>query len=92
MVATLRDGSERSTSYHESWGNILSKHVQHRCKVWADGTGVAADLVCADAWERICWPQRGRPAGSRPPPSTCRVSQGSSPDNVNGAGRFWRGS
>ena len=50
-TATLADGSERSMTYHESWGNILSKHVQHRCKICADGTGVAADIVCADAWE-----------------------------------------
>ena len=38
-------------TYHDSWGKILSKHVQHRCKICADGTGVAADIVCADAWE-----------------------------------------
>ena len=38
-------------SYHDSWGGILSKHVQQRCKICADGTGVAADIVCADAWE-----------------------------------------
>ena len=50
-TATLQDGSERSMSYHESWGGILSKHVQHRCKICADGTGKAADIVCADAWE-----------------------------------------
>ena len=50
-VARLRDGSERSMSYHESWGGILSKHVQHRCKICADGTGTAADIVCADAWD-----------------------------------------
>jgi coenzyme F420 hydrogenase subunit beta len=50
-VATLRDGSERSMSYHDSWGKILSRHVQHRCKICADGTGMAADIVCADAWE-----------------------------------------
>ncbi len=50
-TATLRDGSSRSMSYHDSWGKILSKHVQHRCKICADGTGVAADIVCADAWE-----------------------------------------
>lgn len=50
-TATLPDGSERSMSYADSWGGILSKHVQHRCKICADGTGVAADLVCADAWE-----------------------------------------
>ncbi|PKP74120.1 MAG: hypothetical protein CVT84_10040 [Alphaproteobacteria bacterium HGW-Alphaproteobacteria-6] len=50
-TAVLRDGSTRSMSYHESWGGILSKHVQHRCKICADGTGTAADIVCADAWE-----------------------------------------
>lgn len=38
-------------SYHDSWGRILSRHVQHRCKICADGTGAAADIVCADAWE-----------------------------------------
>lgn len=50
-TAVLKDGSERSMSYQDSWGNILSDHVQHRCKICADGTGVAADIVCADAWE-----------------------------------------
>jgi len=50
-VARLKDGSERAMSYHDSWGKILSKHVQHRCKICADGTGIAADIVCADAWE-----------------------------------------
>lgn len=50
-TAVLADGSERSMSYHDSWGGILSKHVQHRCKICADGTGTAADIVCADAWE-----------------------------------------
>lgn len=50
-TATAHDGSERSMSYHDSWGGILSNHVQHRCKICADGTGVAADIVCADAWE-----------------------------------------
>ena len=50
-TATLANGEERSMTYHESWGGILSKHVQHRCKICADGTGKAADIVCADAWE-----------------------------------------
>ncbi|WP_253949345.1 Coenzyme F420 hydrogenase/dehydrogenase, beta subunit C-terminal domain [Mangrovicoccus sp. HB161399] len=50
-TATLRDGSTRDMSYHDSWGEILSRHIQHRCKICADGTGTAADLVCADAWE-----------------------------------------
>ena len=50
-TATGRDGAERSMTYHDSWGRILSRHVQHRCKICPDGTGVAADIVCADAWE-----------------------------------------
>lgn len=50
-TVTRRDGSARSMSYHDSWGGILSKHVQTRCKLCADGTGTAADIVCADAWE-----------------------------------------
>lgn len=50
-TARLRDGSERSMTYAESWGSVLSRHVQHRCKICADGTGVAADIACADAWE-----------------------------------------
>lgn len=50
-TAVAHDGTERSMSYHDSWGGILSRHVQHRCKICADGTGVAADIVCADAWD-----------------------------------------
>jgi coenzyme F420 hydrogenase subunit beta len=56
--ALLMDGTERAMSYEESWGTVLSKHVQHRCKLCADGTGGAADIVCADAWESD---QRGYP-------------------------------
>lgn len=50
-TATLADGQARYISYQESWGKVLSRHLQHRCKICADGTGAAADLVCADAWE-----------------------------------------
>lgn len=50
-TAVDKAGTARGMSYHDSWGGILSKHVQHRCKLCADGTGTAADIVCADAWE-----------------------------------------
>jgi coenzyme F420 hydrogenase subunit beta len=50
-TAIDHDGKERSMSYHDSWGGVLSRHVQMRCKLCADGTGTAADIVCADAWE-----------------------------------------
>jgi len=49
-TATLRNGREYSMSYVESWGNILSRHVQHRCKICPDGSGGFADIVCGDAW------------------------------------------
>lgn len=50
-TATRRDGSQSQMTYAESWGNVLSHHVQHRCKICPDGSGKAADIVCADAWE-----------------------------------------
>lgn len=49
-TATTRDGRRSRMSYKESWGDILSKHVQFRCKICPDGTGGLADFVCADAW------------------------------------------
>ncbi len=50
-AATLRDGSQRTMSYRDSWGAILTKHVQFRCRICPDGTGGFADIVCADAWQ-----------------------------------------
>jgi coenzyme F420 hydrogenase subunit beta len=49
-TATLGDGSTRRLGYDESWGQILSKEVQFRCKICADAVGSAADIACADAW------------------------------------------
>ena len=48
--ATLRDDREATMSYAESWGDILSRHVQFRCKICPDGSGGFADIVCGDAW------------------------------------------
>lgn len=47
---TRKDGTTAAMSYQNSWGRILSRHLQHRCKICADGTGSLADIVCADAW------------------------------------------
>jgi coenzyme F420 hydrogenase subunit beta len=38
-------------TYNESWGTVLNKQLQFRCKICADGTGEFADITCADAWE-----------------------------------------
>jgi coenzyme F420 hydrogenase subunit beta len=48
-TASTRDGRMFRMSYTESWGSILSRHLQFRCKVCPDGSGGFADLVCADA-------------------------------------------
>jgi coenzyme F420 hydrogenase subunit beta len=50
-TATSASGESRGMSYADSWGNILSRHVAFRCKICPDGTGGAADVVCADAWD-----------------------------------------
>lgn len=48
--AEQADGRVFEMDYNTSWGKILNRHLQFRCKVCADGTGEFADLVCADAW------------------------------------------
>ncbi len=58
-TATLKDGSCRQMSYTDSWGEILTKHVQWRCRICPDGTGGFADIACADAWEAD---ERGYPS------------------------------
>jgi len=47
-----RSGTERSMSYEQSWGDILSKHTQFRCRLCPDSTGELADISCGDPWYR----------------------------------------
>ncbi|GAB5467600.1 MAG: hypothetical protein Kilf2KO_06300 [Rhodospirillales bacterium] len=49
-TAVTAEGREARMSYHESWGGVLSAHLQFRCKICPDGTGGFADVACADAW------------------------------------------
>ncbi len=48
--AVTRDGGSASMSYPDSWGAILSKEVQWRCKICPDAVGGVADIAAADAW------------------------------------------
>lgn len=48
--AERHDGEQFSMDYNSSWGTILNKHLQFRCKICPDGTGEFADIACADAW------------------------------------------
>jgi coenzyme F420 hydrogenase subunit beta len=49
-TAITAEGHSGRLSYAESWGGILAREVQMRCKICADGVGGAADLAAADAW------------------------------------------
>lgn len=48
--AVTKSGREASMDYNGSWGTILNKYLQFRCKICPDGTGEFADIACADAW------------------------------------------
>jgi coenzyme F420 hydrogenase subunit beta len=51
LTCAQTNNNEKFTmSYNESWGGVLNRYLQPRCKVCADGIGEAADIVCGDAW------------------------------------------
>jgi coenzyme F420 hydrogenase subunit beta len=39
-------------TYEKSWGSILNKNIQVRCRLCPDGTGEFADISCGDPWYR----------------------------------------
>lgn len=45
-----KDQNESTMTYNESWGNVLGRYLQKRCKLCPDGIGEFADIVCGDAW------------------------------------------
>ncbi|WP_255551719.1 Coenzyme F420 hydrogenase/dehydrogenase, beta subunit C-terminal domain [Erythrobacter crassostreae] len=49
-TAQMSGGSKLSMDYDTSWGSILNRHLQFRCKICPDGVGEFADIVCADGW------------------------------------------
>ncbi|ANY19418.1 coenzyme F420-reducing hydrogenase subunit beta [Tsuneonella dongtanensis] len=49
-TAQLEDGTKATIDYATSWGAILNRHLQFRCKICPDGIGEFADVVCADGW------------------------------------------
>ncbi len=48
--AVALDGTVAEMDYAASWGAILNRHLQFRCKLCPDGTGEFADIVGGDAW------------------------------------------
>lgn len=51
-VRRVGDSEERTLSYEESWGEILQRHRQWRCRVCVDHTGEFADISVGDPWYR----------------------------------------
>lgn len=49
-TAEMIDGRRFQMDYDTSWGTILNRHLQFRCKICPDGIGEFADIVCADGW------------------------------------------
>lgn len=45
-----KDNRSFKMSYDDSWGKILNRHLQRRCKICIDGIGEFADIACGDAW------------------------------------------
>ena len=53
FVAKAREGEATySCTYEQSWGEVLSNHVQWRCKLCLDHTGEFADIAVGDPWYR----------------------------------------
>lgn len=51
-TAVGRNGETYKMQYAQSWGDILSKHCQLRCRLCPDSTGEFADISCGDPWYR----------------------------------------
>lgn len=49
--AITKDNKEYTMEYNDSWGKILNRYLQPRCKVCLDGIGEFADIAFADGWE-----------------------------------------
>jgi coenzyme F420 hydrogenase subunit beta len=53
FVAKAGEGENAySCTYDQSWGEVLSNHVQWRCKLCLDHTGEFADIAVGDPWYR----------------------------------------
>ena len=46
-----KDNKKYTMKYEDSWGKILNKYLQKRCKICIDGIGEFSDIVCADGWD-----------------------------------------
>ena len=47
---TWNDGGKYEITYNESWGKILGRNLNFRCKICPDGIGLLADISVGDSW------------------------------------------
>lgn len=52
FTVTTDSGDTATLSYQESWGAILQRHRQWRCRICPDHSGEFADLAVGDPWYR----------------------------------------
>lgn len=45
-----KSGDVAEMSYSKSWGEVLGRDLQQRCKICVDGTGEHADIAVGDYW------------------------------------------
>lgn len=48
--AVWGDGEEYEISYNDSWGKVLGRNLNFRCKICPDGIGLLADIAVGDSW------------------------------------------
>ena len=49
-TVTEKDGTVLKMEYKNAWGKHLGRDIRNLCRFCIDGTGDAADIVCADFW------------------------------------------
>lgn len=51
FTAKYDDGSICRMSYNDSWGKVLGRDLNFRCKICPDGIGLLADISFGDSWK-----------------------------------------
>jgi coenzyme F420 hydrogenase subunit beta len=59
-ITLKHESTTLSMPYEQSWGTILTGHIDLRCRLCPDGTGEYADLSCGDAWYHLNEKDPGR--------------------------------
>lgn len=50
-TAVDKNNKAHQMPYNDSWGKILNRYLNNRCKVCPDGVGMSSDIVYGDGWD-----------------------------------------